>query len=249
MATDSAQNSPFIRSLASSDKKTRDTALSSLRQYLSTSPSLSALDLLKLWKGLFYTLWMQDKPLQQQRLARDLASLPSVLAPGAVLPFLRAFWHTMAREWGAIEALRLDKYLYLIRQYVRVGLAWLAARRYEGAVVEGWNEVLREMPLNAEDVKVPNGLRYHVLDVWVDEMEKVEGEEWGGEGKKEALEAVLGPVERLSREAKIKTVREAARECLADERVRRWRGIEEEVAAEEEEGDDDEEVEWGGFAD
>jgi ribosomal RNA-processing protein 1 len=53
MAEDT-QNSPFMRNLASSDKRTRDSALASLRAFLSSRSEISELDLLKLWKGLFY---------------------------------------------------------------------------------------------------------------------------------------------------------------------------------------------------
>ena len=57
-------------------------------------------------------LWMQDKMLNQQRLARDLASLVEVLREGVVGPFLDAFWKTMAREWNGIGALRLVQFLH-----------------------------------------------------------------------------------------------------------------------------------------
>lgn len=37
--------------------------------------NLTREDLLKLWKGLFYCMWMSDKPLVQEELARKLAGL------------------------------------------------------------------------------------------------------------------------------------------------------------------------------
>lgn len=55
------------------------------------------------------------------------------------------------------------------------------------------------------------------------------------------------PLEKMAKDGKLKPLRSAAKECLSDERLRAWRGQEdEEMAADEEE---DEEVEWGGFAD
>ena len=51
-------------------------------------------------------MWMSDKPLIQQRLAVDLAALVDTLHPESVLPFLNAFWKTMAREWNGIDVLR-----------------------------------------------------------------------------------------------------------------------------------------------
>ncbi|EUC46458.1 hypothetical protein COCMIDRAFT_92784 [Bipolaris oryzae ATCC 44560] len=245
--TSDAQNNPFIRNLASSDKKVRDQALDALKQYLGAQSEISELDLLKLWKGLFYCLWMQDKPTLQQRLSRDLASLVSTLRTPVVLPFIRAFFLTMSREWGHIEALRLDKYLYLIRQYVNASFAFLSRNKWKKSLLKQWNSIMEEMPLECKNMRIPNGLRYHVMDVWVDELENVEGDEWEKDENKETLETLVEPIESMAKNGNLKPLRNAAKECLADERLRAWRGQEAEVASEPEE--EDEEAEWGGFAD
>lgn len=186
---------------------------------------------------------MQDKPALQQRLSRDLASLINTLRAPVVIPFLRAFWLTISREWGHIEALRLDKYLYLIRQYVNASFQYLSRSNWKKSLLKQWNTVVEEIPLECKDMKIPNGLRYHVLDVWVDELEKTE-EGWDKEDKRETLQTLVQPIEKLAKEGKLKVLRDAAKECLADERLRAWRGQEDEPVQEEE---DDEEVEWGGF--
>lgn len=190
---------------------------------------------------------MQDKPAQQQALSRSLASLPSSLKTPVVLPFLRGFWATIAREWTNIEALRLDKYLYLIRQYVNASFRYLSQNNWGNTEeIKTHGEIMAEFPLNAQDTKIPNGLRFHVLDVWVDELEKVDGE-WGVE-KREVLEALCAPVEALAKEGRLKVVRNAAKETLGDERLRAWRGLEAE--GEKEDADmEDEEEEWGGIED
>ncbi|KAF2276199.1 uncharacterized protein EI97DRAFT_433603 [Westerdykella ornata] len=246
MATE-PQNSPFIKNLASSDKKTRDQALSSLRTYLSNRASIPTLDLLKLWKGLFYCLWMQDKPLHQQRLARDLASLVDILHADVVLPFLDCFWKTMAREWVNIEALRMDKYLFLIRQELNASWRYLSRNRWgDKEKVEKYMRILEETPLNAVDVKIPNGLRYHVLDIYVDELEKVGGDGWD----LETLEVLLEPVRKLQEESKTKAVRKAAKEVLEDARLKKWRGEEVEKKDEDAEmAEDGADEEWGGIED
>jgi ribosomal RNA-processing protein 1 len=247
MASD-AQNNPFIRNLASSDKKVRDEALNSLKTYLGAQTEISELDLLKLWKGLFYCLWMQDKPALQQGLSRDLASIVSSLRTPVVLPFIRAFFLTMSSEWSRIEALRLDKYLYLIRQYLNASFTFLSRNKWKKSLLEQWNTVVEEIPLERQNMRIPNGLRYHVMDIWVDEMEKVEGEAWEKEDRRETLETLVLPVEKMAKDGKLKPLRNAAKECLADDRLRAWRGQEVEVVEEAEE-EDDSEAEWGGFAD
>ena len=110
-------------------------------------------------------LWMQDKPALQQRLSREFASLVYTLHTAVILPFIRAFWITIAREWGHIEALRLDKFLFLIRQYVHTSFQLLSRNKWKKGLVEDWNKIMEEVPLECKDMKIPNGLRYHVLDV------------------------------------------------------------------------------------
>jgi ribosomal RNA-processing protein 1 len=196
---------------------------------------------------------MQDKPALQQALSRDLASLVSHLRTPVVLPFLRAFFVTMAREWSHIEALRLDKYLYLIRRYLNASFEFLACRKWKASVLEDWNKIVEETPLDPSDMKIPNGLRYHVLDIWVDELEKVAGEKWEKEGKEgkenETLELLVKPIETMKQKSTLKALRDAARECLDDERLMLWRGLEEEDEVRDEMDMDDGEVEWGGFDD
>jgi ribosomal RNA-processing protein 1 len=192
---------------------------------------------------------MQDKPALQQALSRDLASLVSHLRTPVVLPFLRAFWLTIAREWSHIEALRLDKYLYLIRRYLNASFEFLSRRKWKRDVVEEWNEILEETPLHPKDMKIPNGLRYHVLDIWVDELGKVSGDKWGKSPGSDTLELLVKPIETMKKEGALKVLRNAAKECLSDETLQSWRGIEVENEDDAPDTSDDEEVEWGGFAD
>ncbi|KAL2871995.1 ribosomal RNA processing 1 family protein [Aspergillus lucknowensis] len=112
---------PFVRELASSDKKIRDKATDSLALFLRSKTDLSLLELLKLWKGLFFCFYHSDRPLTQQALARNLSySLVPALPRSTVHRFLRAFWITIGREFHSIDRLRLDKYLLLIRLYIGV---------------------------------------------------------------------------------------------------------------------------------
>ena len=94
--------------------------------------------------------------------------------------------------------------------------------------------------------KVPDGLRYHVLDVWVDGLESV-----AGEMDQEDLEQVLGPVRRLANEGKTKMLRQWAMGVLGDERLQEWMAEGgkdvEDVQPEDQQAGNDEE--WGGFGD
>ncbi|OXV05487.1 hypothetical protein Egran_06740 [Elaphomyces granulatus] len=112
---------PFLKELASSDRRTRDKALESLTLFLRARRDLSLLELLKVWKGLFFCFYHSDRPLTQQALARALSySLVPTLPRETLHRFLRAFWITIGRDFHSLDRLRLDKYLFLIRCYVGV---------------------------------------------------------------------------------------------------------------------------------
>jgi len=112
---------PFVKELASSDRRTRDKALESLTLFLRARRDLSILELLKVWKGLFFCFYHSDRPLTQQALARALSySLVPTLPREILHQFLRAFWITIGRDFHSLDRLRLDKYLFLIRCYVGV---------------------------------------------------------------------------------------------------------------------------------
>lgn len=54
-------NSKFARALASVDFHTRERGLQALTLWLSRRPDVGELELLKLWKGIFYCFWHSDK--------------------------------------------------------------------------------------------------------------------------------------------------------------------------------------------
>jgi len=241
-----------MKQLAANDRHTRDKAVESLRSFLSHRTSLSQLELLKLWKGLFYCMWMSDKPRTQQELARQLAGLVEVLPDDAFLGFMEAFWETMKREWMGIDVLRMDKFLYLVRQYLRAGWEYWARRSWERKeLLVSYLDLLAKIPLSPKDMKVPDGMRYHVIDIYVDELEKADEKKEG----KMPVELLLRPLQAISRESATKKVRERAKEALNDERLASWNGDDtglrqNSVSAVTENDDaDEEDEEWEGIDD
>jgi ribosomal RNA-processing protein 1 len=241
------------------DRKTRTAALDSLRTFLSarkTAAALTRLEILKLWKGLFYALWMCDRPLAQQALCGELAELIYILPREAAMPWLRGFWATMAREWTGIDVLRMEKFLLLVRRVLGAGLAWMrqaapnAGQLWDMQKVEEVLAVLQEWPFALEEEaetvtargqpraeqkkgqeqpvpnNVPVGLKLHVLDIWVDEAEKVdllddevEGVEGADSPGKEIVRRISELVDTLERGTTSKAVRVRSKQSLADERL------------------------------
>jgi ribosomal RNA-processing protein 1 len=196
---------------------------------------------MKLWKGLFFCMWHSDKPLTQQRLARDLADLLTVVSGREnFLGFVRAFWQTIAREWSGIDALRMDKFLYLVRCYVGKGFEVVKKKEWEDEeLIDAYLDILAAVPLNASEPKIPNGLRYHVIDVYVDELDKVDTE------RNAPLEKMLEPLKELGEKSLTKPVKLRVKEALEDERLQDWKSEREQDI---DEGNDDERNEdFGGF--
>ncbi|KAF1826192.1 Nop52-domain-containing protein [Dissoconium aciculare CBS 342.82] len=220
-ANKASSTQTFNKQLASSNRQTRDQALERLRLYLGRSTAFTPLDCLKLWKGLFYCMFMSDKPLNQQRLARNLAGLVDVLTTREnTLNFIEGFWKIMSREWNAIDSLRLDKYLYLIRCYVRKGFELcLSTRGQKWKLNDDYLAILRDDggPLNSRDPKVPVGLRLHVLDTWVDELDKEDT------SRTALVETFIAPLRDLAKETLTTSVRKRVKETLEDERLEDWK--------------------------
>ncbi|KAI9881045.1 MAG: hypothetical protein M1830_008927 [Pleopsidium flavum] len=250
MASD-VQPAPFVKQLAANDRPTRDKAVSSLRTYLQGKQHFSDLELLKLWKGLFFSsnkgMWLSDRPRTQQRLATDLANLLSILPTTTFLPFISAFWTTIAREWTGIDVLRMDKILLLIRKYLSASFSYLSRNVWaDTELVKGYMGILGSIPLNPRDGKVPNGLKYHVLDIYVEELDGVDTPRCG----ELPLRLLLGPLRTLEKESTTKAVRMRAKEALADERLKDWEHVGVREDGDGKSGGEDGEGagnEWGGI--
>jgi ribosomal RNA-processing protein 1 len=207
------------------DRKIRTSALASLQSFLRTrkppSAQLTDLDARKLWKGLYYALWMCDRPIPQQNLCAELAELLFALHTSAAIPWLRGFWATMAAQWTDIDVLRMEKFLLLVRRVFAASLRWAKDMRWEDQAVAEMVSLFGEWPFDLEDVRrVPVGLRLHALDIWVDELEKAGYlAEDAEEQAKNFVQKIRELVEPLIRDSPTKTVRARATESFDDERL------------------------------
>jgi Nucleolar protein,Nop52 len=95
-----------------------------------------------------------------------------------------SFWETLCREWPNIDQWRINKYLLLIRFVVReifsivytVTLDEAISHTQAEALLESQIRILQEWPLSSRERKVPDGLRLHVLDVWIEELDRAQSE-------------------------------------------------------------------------
>jgi ribosomal RNA-processing protein 1 len=166
-------STPFVKQLAAHERKTRDAAVASLTQYLSSNRRFTELELLKLWKGLYYCFWHSDRVPVQQQLALQLSGIVHQLKYHNIIVFLGAFWTTMIREWPSLDALRIDKFYTLLRRFIEAGFKKCAQLAWETVLTEEYMTLLEEGPLASNNRKVPLGIQYHVIDIYLEELDKV----------------------------------------------------------------------------
>ncbi|XP_006870907.1 PREDICTED: ribosomal RNA processing protein 1 homolog B [Chrysochloris asiatica] len=171
----------FAQRLASNEKGIRDRAVKKLRQYISVKTQetggFSQEELLKLWKGLFYCLWVQDEAVLQEELANTISQLVHVVNNSeAQHLFIQTFWQTMNREWKGIDKLRLDKYYLLLRLVLRQSFEVLKRNGWEESGIQLFLDVLTKEVLHPES-QSPNGMTFHFIDIYLDELSKVGGKE------------------------------------------------------------------------
>jgi ribosomal RNA-processing protein 1 len=177
----------------------------------------------------------------------SLHSLQLSVPPALSLPFARTFWLTIATLLPSLDANRLDKFLTLQRRMLHAQLLFLAQHGWREKESRDWIAMIgdaREGPLGVggDGTKVGDGIRYHVLDILLDEMERVDESETEGVPAwytEEMKSLVQGQSEKASR-----GVRKRAEEILEDER---WRELRGEGGGEN--GREAEDEEWSGFED
>uniref|UniRef100_A0A8C6TSQ7 Ribosomal RNA processing 1 n=1 Tax=Neogobius melanostomus TaxID=47308 RepID=A0A8C6TSQ7_9GOBI len=170
----------FAQRLASNEKPLRRKALKKLRSYIGarsrSQTGFSEEELLKLWKGLFYCLWMQDKPLLQEELSTQISGLVHHFHSfSAQLLYLQTFLTTVKREWTGIDRLRMDKYFQLVRFMFRQMFEVLQRSEWEPSCVRLFLELLASALLQTG--APPVGLQLHVLDLYLRELAVVGAQE------------------------------------------------------------------------
>ncbi|NXK39242.1 RRP1B protein, partial [Piprites chloris] len=172
----------FAQRLAANEKRIRDRALKKLRGYIGVrtqrlAGGFSQEELLKIWKGLFYCMWMQDKPLLQEELAANISQLIHVFQNAEARHlFLQTFWQTMSREWSGIDNLRLDKYYMLMRLILRQSFEVLKRNEWDESLVEPLLQLLMKEVMDP-DSNSPSGIKLHFIDIYLDELAKVGAKE------------------------------------------------------------------------
>ncbi|KAG3069015.1 hypothetical protein PI124_g20451 [Phytophthora idaei] len=229
--------SRFGQHLAHTEKKYRDRALKKLTVYLTKKKEWTELEWDKLWKALFYCMWMSDKRPVQEELSTNLAGLVHrIPSAESALEFVHSFFRTMHREWHGLDGLRLDKFYSLVRKFVRETVALLRDQDWEEDLVQEFVTILSTEVVS----QLPNGLRMHLADLYLTEIYNAAGKEV----TTEAFMILLEPFFTLLSSEYDKTVFKRVRELVFEDMLTKYKfgpQSEKEKDDDEEETDDEEE--------
>ena len=117
--------------------------------------------------------WLADKAPYQQKVAASMTELVHCTQPAVAPLFIRAFFMIIQQSWLALDKHRVDKYLSLIRHMLRQAMLWAVHEDLDSeagaARAQAFCEVMHSGVLAAK----PDGVRYQLADVWLDEMVNV----------------------------------------------------------------------------
>ena len=111
--------------------------------------------------------------------------------------------------------------------------------------IAGTGAILIRGPLSPRNIKVPNALRYHLIDIYLDELEKLEPVD-SEENASIPIDLLVLPYEQLVEKSPTKAVRTRSRGILRDERLEGW-GYTKANKSEDEVADEEGEDEWAGL--
>lgn len=130
-------------------------------------------DMIRIWKGLYYCFWMQDKALLQEELALNISKLLDCLQeqPQQCILFMKTFLITICREWPNIDKWRLDKFMMLMRKFFRRYFEWLAKNDWNQQFLQESLQIWKMNVMSIDDSESPEGVKFHFASLLLDELD------------------------------------------------------------------------------
>ncbi|CAI6343654.1 unnamed protein product [Macrosiphum euphorbiae] len=169
-----AKEIELTKLLASNDPKTRSDGIKQIKQLLlkhsgDTSDAFQLNDYLIIWRGLFYFMWMSDKPLPQESATEKISNLiHSCTSYEGKILFLDAFFLTIKDDWMSISQHRIDKFMMLVRRCLRQLLFTFVNCDWNIEYMNKFSEVLYRA-LKSFTLS----LRTHLQEIFLEELAKV----------------------------------------------------------------------------
>lgn len=180
----------MVNMLSSNNSSRRKKAISKLRKWIRDTAELglSEVHYERIWTGLFYYYWMSDKPLVQEACAERTSKLIDFLnTSDAAMNFVNGFFSMMSKKFDSVSCHRIDKFLMLVRRFLRRCLFWLKDRRWDEQLVTDFGHQI----YHAEQI-LPVSLSMHLNDIFNEEVAKVSG---GGITTKQLIALLNGYIQ------------------------------------------------------
>lgn len=88
--------------------------------------------------------------------------------------FVRTYFRTLVREWSNMDKYRIDKFYTLTRLVLREVYRYVASRHWNLGIIRLFNDALYEEVLKINNFG--NGVRFHLMDICMDELALVNSE-------------------------------------------------------------------------
>jgi ribosomal RNA-processing protein 1 len=157
----------LAKALVHPDKAVRDETFATVKAFVSSMSSVDDMEMLKLWKALYYCMWLSDKQPIQYELAASLGDLVFLFKKTKLsLIYIQMFYRILFREWTLLDQYRVNKFYYLMRVILNRSLTL--------AFQSNWSNEIMTQLTTILDIEVltkrPNGIRYHVADIYLQEI-------------------------------------------------------------------------------
>ncbi|PNF29984.1 hypothetical protein B7P43_G06966 [Cryptotermes secundus] len=176
-----AQEIAFAKILAGNDKTLRERGVRRLGRWLNARSrgkcDFTEDDLMRIWKGLFYCMWMADKPLVQEELAEKISHLVHCFnKTDLAITFIQCFYSTMVTEWNSIDQFRYDKFLMFVRRFLRQTFEFCRKCNWNAEVIQevckGFSATILSIQPSVTSEQ-PGSLVMHFCDIYLQELSKV----------------------------------------------------------------------------
>jgi len=88
--------------------------------------------------------------------------------------YIRTYFRTLTREWSDMDKYRIDKFYTLTRFILREVYRYMSSRHWNLGIIRLFNDAIFEEVLREN--KYGNGVRFHLLDICLDELALVNSE-------------------------------------------------------------------------
>ncbi|CAF1360156.1 unnamed protein product [Adineta steineri] len=171
----------LVHKLVDSSKAQRTKAVERLKLWinartLNPTSFFSYDDLIKIWKGLYYNMWMADKPVLQDQLALQISSwIHEFRDNDQARLYIDAGFATFAREWWGIDRWRLSKFMTFVRYFLRESFVFLKNLKWLKPDILKFTKMLAHNVLSPNGNRACDGLKLHITDIYLEELAKVGG--------------------------------------------------------------------------